>query len=303
MRLNTATNYSFTDPVSGDTWVPPDLNLNGASQTGESFYVWKNGPIAWSSSFASDARAAVIYVPVVTANADSSREFILTAYQTIMGVPVAKSYKYTVWITPDVGKTWTEIGSSNSASALEASVDDILYNYMQSKSNGGPTAVTEGWLVFALEPPAGSTSGLPEWDTLTLATNRSSTNFDYMGCDILIIYFIDLSSNYINTQIPNFSLKVVAHESFQGQSDALVYVNQSTPSYGLTVGDAAADVGITRSSFVAGNEVELNLIDLRYSLSTPGTEITIDAQAQDNSESIQDWRNIVGSYTLSLIHI
>ena len=305
LRIYNSTGYDFDDPVSGDKWIPSDLSPTSADS--ETFWNFKNGSISWSSSFVSNARAAVIYVPIVAPQSDVSRDFELTASQTVSipqggSVTLPKSYKYRAWVTPDAGATWTEVGSSTSASTLVAQVDNIHFDFLQTqkaKSGGGPVAISEAWLVYALEPPEGGTSGLPYWDTLTLDTSGSSTNMDYFGSEMYIRYFRQSSNTTTSTQIPNFSVKIVAHESFQGQSDALVYVNQTTPSYGLTVGDAAADVGITRSSFVAGNEVELNIIDLRYSQSTPGTEITIDAQAQDNTESIQDWRNIVGSYTPS----
>ena len=131
-------------------------------------------------------------------------------------------------------------------------------------------------------------------ETVTIRTNFDDTHtWISRGCHI---EYVDPPSLNTTTDVPNYSVKIVAHESFEAQN-ANTCVSHTGTTTGLPVGSPHTDSGVTLSSFSSGQSTLLNLIDLRYSQSTPSTEVLIEYDQQDASESIQDWRNILGSYT------
>ena len=107
---------------------------------------------------------------------------------------------------------------------------------------------------------------------------------------------VDAPSGSTTTDETDYSIKVIAHESFEAH-EANKAIAHSGTTNGLTVQTPHADNGVTVDTFTSGQSNPLNLIDLRYSLSTPATEVIIKWDEQDGSESITDWRNILGSYT------
>ena len=132
------------------------------------------------------------------------------------------------------------------------------------------------------------------------------SNFDYvqvfaMSSGSAGYFWIGRQARWFSftpTTVPNFTVKVISHETFEAVADPNIIVRG--PLVDMDSTNIPTDVGVTvPTAFSSGVSTELNLIDLRYSGSSPGTEITIDASLvnDDSGEAITDWRHIVGSYT------
>ena len=214
-------------------------------------------------------------------------------------------YKSTWWFSTDEGTSWTKVvdGIQNRRYWRH---DDDLYN----KGNG----YTQDYLVAILlqaDDGADDTDVFGAFDEVRLDT------WGYTGTSPLIvskgISAYSWGPNEQIEEVPDFAVKLIAHESFEAISDPGTVVYSSNSSYINT--SPATGTGIattqafdpTATNPSEGQSIVCNLIDMRYSQSTDGNTqddsgwITIDATAvdDDTGESIQDWRNIVGSYTPS----
>ena len=278
--------------------ITQTANINGSGGVPSLFRVFsKAGPnLYFPLPSGNDVYSIVILIPFVNTMSDTNRSLSLEIDDG-SGTKL-ETNTYSSFVSTNQGNTWTNVRSEKSSvihSTFYCDIDNQYYNNTSSEF---------AWAAWVLESgasPFGSTGNSGDWERATIAVVG-----DDEGDTGVMKYAIFRSFRYASSTTseafdPSFSLKIVAHESFEGIADANVYVNEDGGSEGLTVGDAYSDVGITKDSFTNGQSTPLNLIDLRYSASTPGTEITIDSQlvssGDDVGESIQDWRNIVGSYT------
>ena len=95
----------------------------------------------------------------------------------------------------------------------------------------------------------------------------------------------------------SFTVQILAHEYTGTATSGTIYHDNN-----ITVPSPHSEnVSVISSSNVS--IVPLNIIDLRYSESSPSTEITISSKDQDTGELITDWRSIVGSYQPSSANV
>ena len=272
-------------------------NIDGSGGVPANFWQFKNGPnLTFPLPSGNNVYSMIILIPFVNTFSDTNRSLSLEIYSAAGTKLETTTYKS--YVSTNRGASWTGVRthSGSSQTTFYCDIDNHYYNDASSEF------AWAAWVVYKEGATSfGSTGNTGDWRRAVIQAVGDDNN-DTGVMKYAIFRSLRYSSSTTTTTVdPTFSLKIVAHESFEGIADANVYVNEDGGSEGLTVGDAHSDVGIIKDSFTNGQSTPLNLIDLRYSASTPGTEITIDSQlvssGDDVGESIQDWRNIVGSYT------
>ena len=221
---------------------------------------------------------------------DNSRYLYSQPY--LAGSAVGNSnWKKSLWYSTDSGANWTKAQTESTLNYWL--VNNSLY------SNG---SFENGYLVaiiFQRDPDSDTAvyNGT-EFDTIRVWTSGTTGNTIISRGAYAKYQYANVETN--NT--PDFGLKVIAHESFEAVSNANIIVGNSSLS---TNPSPATSVGVSVVNFTNGQSEPINLIDLRYSASTPASTqdptnywITIDADVVDNDagEAITDWRHIVGSY-------
>ena len=217
------------------------------------------------------------------------------------GTAVTTGFYTSLWYTNDAGVTWFHALDRAHNTTMCAIPQNRMYS-----PNGGHPMGSHAWMVLFTADPESGTAYLPQMDEIRVSTD-DLTWYLWLARGA-INYYTGPQDGTPNT--PDFSIKVRAHESYKFLSGGNIIVYDSDSSELYINDEPDTSVGVSLESFShsavdslmnpnEGQVSNLNLIDLRYSQSTPGEEITIDADVVDNDsgELITDWRNIVGSYT------
>ena len=232
-----------------------------------------------SSDVPANSKYFVVYIGVYTVGADSGREVMLT-------LPAAANYK-SYW-TNDSGSSWNLARNYWTGSTYTNLYADIDNNLAQGAGTN---------MVAFVCKLASTLNGNSTYD-IELRGSRDASDYTYLT-DAIGYQFAQETST-TTYEVPDFAVKLIAHESYEAISDPNVFIRGSA----VSAVSPHAQVGPSLSAaFSSGASTAQNLIDLRYSQSTDGNTqsddgwITIDASVQDSGEYITDWRHIVGSYT------
>ena len=270
-----------------------DTSISGNSYGHEDgFIAAQNYGMIFPTSFANQSSVMVIFA-MCSLGSDSSR------YINVMprdgGSNITSGYSTSWWISTDRGASWVKKVTEDSSLPYRYNISNHLYD---SGSFNKDYLIA---VLFQVNPGSDTAvfSAGGHADSIRVYPSSTTGNTTFSKG----VYERRWPKNSSSQLQPDFSLKIIAHETYEAIADPNIIVRgpaaslDSTPhaSVGITV-PAAFTVG---GSDPTGASTALNLIDLRYSASTASTEITIDASVvdDDSGEAITDWRHVVGSYT------
>ena len=263
-------NYASFQNSNNTIW-----RMNGTSSA-------SNGVLSYriaSSDVPANSKYFVVYIGVYTVGADSSRAIELT---------LTAAANYNAYYTNDAGSSWTQVRDRWTGSTFTKLYAEIDNNLAQG--------VGRNMVAFVCK----LASTLDGNSTYDIEFRGSGDASDYTYLTDAIGYQFAQETSTTTYDVPDFAVKLIAHESYEAISDPNVFIRGSA----VSAVSPHTQVGPSLSAaFSSGASTAQNLIDLRYSQSTDGNTqsdsgwITIDASVQDSGEYITDWRHIVGSYT------